>query len=121
MSVGCYIRDNEWVIEFADIVLFDKLVVYDLEKQSIGWIEYNCEYSLDSSLCIGYWRVDEKGWFAGSSSIRVRDETSGNVYGVGSHDISGALTLSVLQLQWSFIRIMGLFLAATSGNALLAT
>lgn len=32
--------------EFADIVLFDKLVLYDLENQSIGWIEYNCEYNL---------------------------------------------------------------------------
>lgn len=28
----------------ADLVLSNKLVVYDLEKQGIGWVEYNCKY-----------------------------------------------------------------------------
>lgn len=27
----------------ADLVLSNKLVLYDLEKQAIGWTEYNCE------------------------------------------------------------------------------
>lgn len=29
---------------FADLVLSNKLVVYDLENQVIGWTEYNCKY-----------------------------------------------------------------------------
>lgn len=28
----------------ADLVLANKLVLYDLEKQAIGWTEYNCKY-----------------------------------------------------------------------------
>ena len=28
----------------ADLVLSNKLVVYDLENQGIGWVEYNCKY-----------------------------------------------------------------------------
>lgn len=29
---------------FADLVLSNKLVVYDLENMVIGWTDYNCEY-----------------------------------------------------------------------------
>jgi len=28
---------------FADLVLKDKVVVYDLVRQRIGWAEYDCE------------------------------------------------------------------------------
>lgn len=34
----------------ADLVLSNKLVVYDLETQVIGWTEYNCEYIFFSFL-----------------------------------------------------------------------
>ncbi|XP_042038510.1 aspartic proteinase 36-like [Salvia splendens] len=57
--------DESDIFLLGDIVLSNKLVVYDLENQTIGWTEYNC-----------------------SSSIKVRDEATGNVYGVGSHLIS---------------------------------
>lgn len=30
-------------IPFADLVLSNKLVLYDLENQLIGWTEYNCK------------------------------------------------------------------------------
>lgn len=33
----------------ADLVLSNKLVTYDLENQTIGWAEYNCEYH---TLCL---------------------------------------------------------------------
>ncbi|XP_057801642.1 aspartic proteinase 36-like [Salvia miltiorrhiza] len=59
--------DEREITLLGDIVLSDKLVVYDLENQTIGWTEYNC-----------------------SSSMRVRDEATGNVYGVASHLISAA-------------------------------
>lgn len=29
----------------ADLVLSNKLVLYDLEKKTIGWTQYDCEYS----------------------------------------------------------------------------
>ncbi|KAL3653933.1 hypothetical protein CASFOL_003614 [Castilleja foliolosa] len=77
------IRDNEYCIGFqnsatqtnngremtllGDIALSDKLVLYDLENQTIGWTEYNC-----------------------SSSIKVRDEASGKAYDVSAHNTSSA-------------------------------
>lgn len=45
----------------------------------------------------------------GSSSIKVKDEATGNVYDVGAHDISSALSLS----KANFIAIL-LFIAALS-------
>jgi len=30
----------------ADLVLSNKLVVYDLENMTIGWTDYNCTYPL---------------------------------------------------------------------------
>ncbi|MCD9640719.1 hypothetical protein HAX54_026195 [Datura stramonium] len=78
------VRDNEWCIGWqegtqgkdgseifllGDLLLSNKLVQYDLEKKTIGWTQYDC-----------------------SSNIKVKDETSGNVYTVGAHKISSAST-----------------------------
>lgn len=46
-------------------------------------------------------------WITGSSSIKVRDEATGNVYAVGAHDISCSFSLSKV----NFIAIF-LFIAA---------
>lgn len=35
----------------ADLVLSKKLVLYDLEKKTIGWTPYDCEYSILGFLC----------------------------------------------------------------------
>lgn len=35
----------------ADLVLANKLVSYDLENQTIGWAEYNCEYTFSFNNC----------------------------------------------------------------------
>ncbi|GKB89981.1 aspartic proteinase-like protein 2 isoform X1, partial [Tanacetum coccineum] len=56
-------------ILLGDLVLSNKLVLYDLENQTIGWTEYNC-----------------------SSSIKLRDEITGSVHLVGPHSISSAGT-----------------------------
>ncbi|KAL1535251.1 aspartic proteinase 36-like [Salvia divinorum] len=49
----------------ADLVLANKLVLYDLEKHAIGWTEYNC-----------------------SSSIQIKDEITGSIHLVGAHTLS---------------------------------
>ncbi|XP_071701304.1 aspartic proteinase 36-like [Rutidosis leptorrhynchoides] len=54
-------------ILLGDLVLSNKLVLYDLENQTIGWTEYNC-----------------------SSSIKLRDEITGSVHLVGPHSIPSA-------------------------------
>ncbi|KAI6684357.1 hypothetical protein NL676_030270 [Syzygium grande] len=76
-------RDNSWCVGFmngekqsedlknitllGDLVLSNKLVLYDLENQTIGWVDYNC-----------------------SSNITVKDEESGATYAVGAHDIGSS-------------------------------
>ncbi|KAG6607130.1 Aspartic proteinase-like protein 2 [Cucurbita argyrosperma subsp. argyrosperma] len=67
---GAQSRDGKGMILLGDLVLQNRLVLYDLENQTIGWTEYNC-----------------------SSSIKVRDEKSGGVYTVGPHDLSSASSL----------------------------
>ncbi|KVI04435.1 hypothetical protein Ccrd_017252, partial [Cynara cardunculus var. scolymus] len=77
------VEDHEWCVGFqdsnlqtkdgkdltllGDLVLTDKVVTYDMEKKTIGWIEHNC-----------------------SSSIKVKDDESGKLYSVSSHNISPA-------------------------------
>ncbi|KAI3796853.1 hypothetical protein L1987_39539 [Smallanthus sonchifolius] len=60
-------KDGEQLTLLGDLVLSDKLVTYDMENQVIGWTDYDC-----------------------SSSIKVKDEESGNVYEVGAQDISSS-------------------------------
>ncbi|KAK3198555.1 hypothetical protein Dsin_021970 [Dipteronia sinensis] len=64
-------HDGKQTIILGDLVLSSKLVVYDMENQTIGWTEYNC-----------------------SSSIKIKDEKSGAVYSVGAHNISLAFSLT---------------------------
>ncbi|EXC35930.1 Aspartic proteinase-like protein 2 [Morus notabilis] len=51
---GMQSRDSKNLTLLGDLVLSNKLVVYDLENQAIGWTEYNC-----------------------SSNIKVKDEQTG--------------------------------------------
>ncbi|KAL8170828.1 hypothetical protein V2J09_022632 [Rumex salicifolius] len=54
-------------ILLGDLVLSNKLVLYDLENQVLGWTEYNC-----------------------SSSIKVKDDVSKAPDSLGAHEISSA-------------------------------
>ncbi|GKD14806.1 aspartic proteinase-like protein 2 [Tanacetum coccineum] len=92
------VADQDWCVGFqdsdlqsqgkeitllGDLVLTDKLVTYDLEKKTIGWTEYNC-----------------------SSSIKVKDEESGNVYSVGAHNLSPADRISNIFLHLDDLGIL---------------
>ncbi|CAH9067183.1 unnamed protein product [Cuscuta epithymum] len=66
-SSGIQTRSGAEITLLGDMVLSGKLVVYDLENQTVGWADHNC-----------------------SSSIKVKDQKSGKVYSVGAHDISSA-------------------------------
>ncbi|KAL2249170.1 aspartic proteinase-like protein 2 isoform X1 [Sesamum indicum] len=58
-------RDGTEMTLLGDIVLSDKLFVYDIENQTIGWTQYDC-----------------------GSSIKIKDEKTGSVYDVAAHNIS---------------------------------
>lgn len=38
----------------ADLALSNKLVVYNLEDQTIGWTEYNCKYIIMHSISLDF-------------------------------------------------------------------
>ncbi|KAJ6697065.1 hypothetical protein OIU85_003429 [Salix viminalis] len=62
-------KDGRDMTLLGDLVLSNKLVLYDIENQAIGWTEYNC-----------------------SSSIKVKDDKSGSVYSVGAENLRRHLT-----------------------------
>ncbi|KAI3459130.1 hypothetical protein Pfo_015793 [Paulownia fortunei] len=82
---GMQTKDGKEITLLGDIVLSDKLVLYDLENQTIGWTQYNC-----------------------SSSIKVRDEATGNAYAVGAHNISSAFSLYKVNVVSIFLFIAAL-------------
>ena len=67
----------------GDLVLSNKLVVYDLENMAIGWVDYNC-----------------------SSSIKVKDEKTGTVYTVGAHNLSSASTFLIRRILTFFLLLI---------------
>ncbi|KAG0455364.1 hypothetical protein HPP92_024656 [Vanilla planifolia] len=56
-------RENLFLL--GDMVLTNKLMIYDLENQTIGWTEYNC-----------------------SSSIQVEDDKTKAIYAINAHHLS---------------------------------
>ncbi|KAL3650114.1 hypothetical protein CASFOL_006517 [Castilleja foliolosa] len=70
-SSGMQTKDGQELTLLGDIALSDKLVLYDMENQTIGWTQYNC-----------------------SSSIKIKDDKTGNTYSVVAHNISYASSIS---------------------------
>ncbi|KAJ9546113.1 hypothetical protein OSB04_025820 [Centaurea solstitialis] len=77
LSNGVQPKDGKDVILLGDLVLTDRLVTYNMEDQTVGWTEYNC-----------------------SSSIKVKDEETGKVYEVGSHNVSSNGRRRGLSFGW---------------------
>ncbi|XP_022972843.1 aspartic proteinase-like protein 2 [Cucurbita maxima] len=80
---GAQSRDGKDMILLGDLVLQNRLVLYDLENQTIGWTEYNC-----------------------SSSIKVRDEHSGAIYTVGPHNLYSASSVRVGTISSMLLSIL---------------
>ncbi|KAG7575741.1 Xylanase inhibitor C-terminal [Arabidopsis thaliana x Arabidopsis arenosa] len=59
----------------GDMALSNKLVVYDIENQVIGWTNHNC-----------------------SGGIQVKDEETGAIYTVGAHNLSWSSSLAITKL-----------------------
>ncbi|AES80408.1 eukaryotic aspartyl protease family protein [Medicago truncatula] len=78
-------KEGRDLILIGDLVLSNKLVVYDLENMVIGWTNFNC-----------------------SSSIKVKDEKSGSVYTVGAHDLSSASTVLIGRILTFFLLLIAM-------------
>ncbi|XP_066327362.1 aspartic proteinase 36-like [Miscanthus floridulus] len=87
---GVQTKDGKDMVLLGDLVLSNKLVVYDLEKQVIGWTDYNC-----------------------SSSIKIEDDKTGSVYTVDAQNISAgwrfqwhkSLILLLVTTIWSCLML----------------
>ncbi|CAH2055272.1 unnamed protein product [Thlaspi arvense] len=72
---GLQTKDVGVLTILGDMALSNKLVVYDIENQVIGWTNHNC-----------------------SAGIQVKDEQSGAIYTVGAHNLSWSSSLAVTKL-----------------------
>ncbi|XP_027352062.1 aspartic proteinase-like protein 2 [Abrus precatorius] len=81
-------KDGKDLILLGDLVLSNKLVMYDLENMVIGWGDYNC-----------------------SSSIKVKDSSTGTVYTVGAHDLSSASTVLIGRILTLFLLAIALLIS----------
>ncbi|CAL5192809.1 unnamed protein product [Lathyrus oleraceus] len=78
-------KDGKDLILLGDLVLSNKIVVYDLDNMTIGWTDFNC-----------------------SSSIKVKDQQSGTVYTVGAQDLSSASTVFIGRILTFFLLIIAM-------------
>ncbi|KAF3585287.1 hypothetical protein F2Q69_00032539 [Brassica cretica] len=88
---GLQTKDGGELSILGDMALSNKLVVYDIENQVIGWTNHNC-----------------------SGGIQVKDEQSGAVYTVGAHNLSWSSSLAVSK----FLTIVSLLVLFLSNIAL---
>ncbi|XP_013752466.1 aspartic proteinase 36-like [Brassica napus] len=82
-SGGLTNQDGSDVILLGDLVLSNKLVVYDLDNEVVGWAEHNC-----------------------SSSIKVKDG-SGAVFSVEANNLIASSSSSSSSLETGDARIKG--------------
>ncbi|KAK6911129.1 Xylanase inhibitor, N-terminal [Dillenia turbinata] len=86
---GLQSKDGKYITLLGDLVLSNKLVVYDLVNQVIGWTEWNC-----------------------SSSIKVKDDQSQATYSVHAEDLGSSSTLTtgkVVTLCISLMMLLHIF------------
>ncbi|CDY53740.1 BnaAnng12680D [Brassica napus] len=72
---GLQMKDGRELLILGDMALSNKLVVYDIENQVMGWTNHNC-----------------------SGGIQVKDEQSGSIYTVGAHNLSWSSSLTITKL-----------------------
>ncbi|XP_047328464.1 aspartic proteinase 36-like [Impatiens glandulifera] len=87
MNSGIENKDGQEMLLLGDMVLANKLVLYDLENQTIGWTDYNC-----------------------SQPIKIKDEETGGIYDVGYHILSSGDVVAsgwlVMMLSFSLVAFL---------------
>ncbi|KVI09304.1 Aspartic peptidase [Cynara cardunculus var. scolymus] len=71
--IGFQTIQNQGITILGDLVLKDKIVVYDLGRQRIGWVNYDCSSSVNvsSTSSGGRSEVVNAGQIGGSSSLQI--------------------------------------------------
>ncbi|XP_073150880.1 aspartic proteinase 36 [Henckelia pumila] len=87
--IGFVKVENGGTTILGDLVLKDKIFVYDLVHQRIGWADYNCSLSVNVSITFG------KDEFVNAGELIVSSSSSSNVPFKSTYQIISALLLHV--------------------------
>ncbi|KZV29469.1 aspartic protein-like protein 2-like [Dorcoceras hygrometricum] len=95
--IGLVKVKNEATTILGDLVLKDKIVVYDLANQRIGWADYDCSLSVNVSITFG------KDEFVNAGELIVSSSSSSNISFKSTHEIINSLLLHVLLYAGCFL------------------
>ncbi|KAH9734606.1 eukaryotic aspartyl protease family protein [Citrus sinensis] len=109
IHLGFYDGAAMWCIGFekspggvsilGDLVLKDKIFVYDLARQRVGWANYDCSLSVNVSITSGKDQFMSAGQLSmSSSSIEMLFKISGLWVGVASILLLGNSVISLLRV-----------------------
>lgn len=100
---------------FADLVLKDKVFVYDIARQRIGWANYDCKYNLYShviweTLVVGYSSSEMNLYFVltGSMSVNVSVTSGKDIVNSGQPCLN--ISKRGMFLRFFFSILLALFL-----------
>ncbi|PHT37809.1 hypothetical protein CQW23_21382 [Capsicum baccatum] len=89
-------KQEQGVTILGDLVLKDKIVVYDLARQRIGWTDYDCSSSVNVSITSG------KGEFINAGQLSVNGASGGALFNLQHTRTSALLLLLVLMIGFPF-------------------
>lgn len=104
------------VSSYVDLVLSNKLVVYDLDNEVIGWVDHNCKYLTHSEQARQIKETNMFFFWLGSTSIKVKDGSGAsysveadNLIASSSSVINGTLATLLSILIWVFLSFTSQF------------
>lgn len=89
-------KQEQGVTILGDLVLKDKIIVYDLAQQRIGWTDYDCSSSVNVSITSG------KGEFINAGQLSVNGASDGALFNLQHTRTSALLLLLVLMIGFPF-------------------
>ncbi|CAN4117163.1 unnamed protein product [Withania somnifera] len=90
-------RQEQGVTILGDLVLKDKIIVYDLAQQRIGWTDYDCSSSVNVSITSG------NGEFINAGQLSVNGASGGALFNLQHTRTSALLLLLVLMIGSLFL------------------
>lgn len=90
-------RQDQGVTILGDLVLKDKIIVYDLARQRIGWTDYDCSSSVNVSITSG------KGEFINAGQLSVNGASGCAMFSLQHTRASALLLLLVLVIGSPFL------------------
>ncbi|XP_055812172.1 aspartic proteinase 36-like [Solanum dulcamara] len=90
-------KQDQGVTILGDLVLKDKIIVYDLARQRIGWTDYDCSSSVNVSITSG------KGEFINAGQFSVNGASGCAMFNMQHTRTSSLLLLLMLMISSPFL------------------